>query len=59
MTAQSLRAAVAGLGLAESAWGRVRPSVAHTGRARVDLGTLPAEVAERVAAALSAERGAQ
>ncbi|MFE2549268.1 hypothetical protein ACFXGI_12055 [Streptomyces sp. NPDC059355] len=59
VAAESLRAAFAGLGLPESAWGRVRPSVTHAGRAYVDLGTLPAEAAERIAEALSPERAAQ
>ncbi|TDU76253.1 hypothetical protein EDD91_2960 [Streptomyces sp. KS 21] len=49
---ESIRAALAALGLPESAWCGVRPSVTSTGRAYVDLGKLPTEAVEQIAAAL-------
>ncbi|WP_260338064.1 MULTISPECIES: hypothetical protein [unclassified Streptomyces] len=49
---ESIRAALAALGLSESVWCSVRPSVTHTGRAYVDLGRLPADVVEQIAEAL-------
>ncbi|HBF80117.1 MAG TPA: hypothetical protein DD420_09360 [Streptomyces sp.] len=50
--AESIRAALAALGVPESAWGGVRPMVTQTGRPYVDLGTLRADVVEQVAEAL-------
>ncbi|MER5933485.1 hypothetical protein [Streptomyces sp. NPDC002054] len=50
--AESIRAALAALGLPESAWSSVRPTVTKTGRPYVELGTLRADVAEQIAEAL-------
>ncbi|MEU8460226.1 hypothetical protein [Streptomyces sp. NPDC029003] len=50
--AESLRAVLGALGLPESVWSTVRPSVAYSGRPYVDLGKLPADAVEQVAEAL-------
>jgi hypothetical protein len=49
---EALRAALAALGVSESAWSGLRPTVTHTGRPYVHLGMLPADVVERIADAL-------
>jgi hypothetical protein len=47
--AESIRAALAALGLPESARSSVRPTVTKTGRPYVELGTLRADVVEQIA----------
>lgn len=54
--AESIRAALAALGLPESSWSSVRPVVTKTGRPYVDLGTVRADVVEQVAEALRGAR---
>lgn len=49
---ESIRAALAALGVPESVWGTLRPSVTHNGHAYVDFGKLPADVVEQIAEAL-------
>lgn len=51
-SAESIRAALAALGVPEAAWTSVRPVVTKTGRAYVELGTVQAEVVEEIAEAL-------
>ncbi len=50
--AESLRAALASLGVPESTWSGIRPSVTHTGKPYVHLGMLSADVVERIAEAM-------
>lgn len=49
---ESLVAALAALGVAESVWRAVRPVVTHTGTPYVHMGMIPADVVEQVAEAL-------
>lgn len=49
---ESIRAALAALGVPESAWSSVRPVVTHTGQAYVHLGMIRADAVERIAEAL-------
>ncbi|MFJ7205367.1 hypothetical protein ACIQWR_17715 [Streptomyces sp. NPDC098789] len=51
---EALVAALAALGVPESACSAVRSVVTHTGAPCVQLGVLPADVIERVAGALRA-----
>ncbi|MFD3946115.1 hypothetical protein [Streptomyces sp. NPDC058579] len=51
--AESLRAALAALGVPESAWSSVRPVVTHSGGAYVHLGMIRADAVERIAVALT------
>ncbi|MGW7465846.1 hypothetical protein ACWGJT_14345 [Streptomyces xantholiticus] len=51
---ESIRAALAALGVPESAWSSVRPVVTHTGQAYVHLGMIRADVVERITEALRA-----
>ncbi len=50
--AETLRSALAALGLPESVWGSVRPTVTHKGAAYVLVGMVRAEAAERIAEAV-------
>jgi len=50
--AEALRSALAALGLPESVWGSVRPTVTHKGAAYVHVGMVRAEAAERIAEAV-------
>lgn len=50
--AEAIRAALAALGVPESAWGGIRPTVTYNGLAYVHLGMLPADVVEQVAEAM-------
>ncbi|MFG2675786.1 hypothetical protein [Streptomyces sp. NPDC048445] len=50
--AEEIRAALAALGIPESAWSGMRPTVTHNGNAYVHLGVLPAHAVERIAEAL-------
>ncbi|MGW0393137.1 hypothetical protein ACWDYJ_20015 [Streptomyces sp. NPDC003042] len=52
--AEAIRTALAALGVAESAWSGIRPTVTHTGRPYVHLGMIRADVVEQVAEALRA-----
>ncbi|GGT21836.1 hypothetical protein GCM10010254_48030 [Streptomyces chromofuscus] len=56
---ETLRAALASLGIPESVWGTVRPVVTHRGTAYVHVGLVRADVAERMAEAMRARGGAQ
>ncbi|WP_330330777.1 hypothetical protein OHS33_14275 [Streptomyces sp. NBC_00536] len=49
---EALVAALAALGIPESAWSAVRPEVTHTGTPYVHLGLIRADVIEQVAEAL-------
>ncbi|MFJ8162911.1 hypothetical protein ACIRBY_18565 [Streptomyces sp. NPDC096136] len=50
--AESIRAALAALGVPESAWGSARPVVTHNGHAYVHLGMIRADAVEQIAEAL-------
>ncbi|GAA1576885.1 MULTISPECIES: hypothetical protein [unclassified Streptomyces] len=50
--AESIRAALAALGVPESAWCSVRPVVTHNGHAYVHLGMIRADAVEQIAEAL-------
>ncbi|MEU6758985.1 hypothetical protein [Streptomyces sp. NPDC046685] len=50
--AESLRAALAALGIPEAAWSGIRPTVTYNGLAYVHLGMLPADVVEQMAEAM-------
>ncbi|HWU07424.1 MAG TPA: hypothetical protein VN520_13775 [Streptomyces sp.] len=50
--AESIRAALAALGIPESAWSGVRPTVTYNGNAYVHLGLLPAYAVKQIAEAL-------
>ncbi|WP_329103701.1 hypothetical protein [Streptomyces sp. NBC_01439] len=54
--AESLRAALAALGVPETAWSGMRPTVTYNGLAYVHLGMLPADVVEQIAEAMRATR---
>ncbi|WP_229339180.1 hypothetical protein [Streptomyces flavotricini] len=47
---------MAALGVPESAWSGVRPTVTYNGLAYVHLGMLPADVVEQIAEAMRATR---
>lgn len=49
---EAIRAALAASGVPEAAWSGVRPVVTKTGRPYVELGTVQADLAERIAQAL-------
>ncbi|MFB0628583.1 hypothetical protein [Streptomyces sp. AB3(2024)] len=49
---ESIRAALAALGVPESAWSSVRPMVTHTGKAYVHLGMIRADAVEQIAEVL-------
>ncbi|MCM1967248.1 hypothetical protein [Streptomyces sp. G1] len=49
---EAIRAALASLGVAESAWSGIRPTVTFNGLAYVHLGMLPAAVVEQIAEAM-------
>ncbi|MEU8461181.1 hypothetical protein [Streptomyces sp. NPDC029003] len=49
---ESIRAALAALGVCESVRNGLRPTVTHDGGAYVDFGELPADVVEQIAEAL-------
>lgn len=53
---EAIRAALASLGLPESAWGGVRPTVTFNGLPYVHLGMLPADVVEQMAEAMRVTR---
>lgn len=55
--AESLRAALAALGIPESAWSSVRPVVTHSGGAYVHLGMIRADAVEQIAATLRVPTG--
>lgn len=55
--AESLRAALAALGVPESAWSGIRPVVTHTGHAHVHLGTVRADAVALLTAAVDRPRG--
>ncbi|MFE3994009.1 hypothetical protein ACFXPW_20330 [Streptomyces goshikiensis] len=50
--AESIRAALATLGIPESAWSGIRPTVTFNGLPYVQLGMLPAAVVEQMAEAM-------
>ncbi|MGY3680240.1 hypothetical protein [Streptomyces sp. TE33382] len=50
--AEAVRAALAALGLPESAWGSVRPMVTHKGVPYVHIGMVHAQTAELIAEAM-------
>ncbi|WP_405700229.1 hypothetical protein [Streptomyces sp. NBC_00069] len=50
--AESLRAALAALGISESAWSGMRPTVTFNGLPYVHLGMIPADVVEQIAEVL-------
>lgn len=50
--AEALRSALAALGLPESVWGSIRPTVTHKGAAYVHVGMVRAEVVEQIAEAV-------
>lgn len=50
--AESLRAALVALGVPETAWSGMRPTVTYNGLAYVHLGMLPADVVEQIAEAM-------
>ncbi|GLF97604.1 hypothetical protein [Streptomyces yaizuensis] len=52
--AEELRGAMAAAGVGEDAWRGVGPKVSRFGTAQVEVGCLPAEVAELITAALRA-----
>ncbi|MFD8981849.1 hypothetical protein [Streptomyces sp. NPDC059564] len=47
--ADAIRAALIALGVSESEWSGIRPTVTRTGRPYVHLGQLPADVVEQLA----------
>ncbi|QGV80041.1 hypothetical protein EIZ62_18730 [Streptomyces ficellus] len=49
---ESVGAALAALGVPESAWSGVRPVVTHTGQAYVHLGMIRSDAVEQIAEAL-------
>ncbi|MFJ3925412.1 hypothetical protein [Streptomyces sp. NPDC090022] len=49
---ESIRAALTALGVPETVWNSLRPTVTHNGGAYVDFGKLPASVVEQIAEAL-------
>ncbi|MFD8938275.1 hypothetical protein ACFV0R_24010 [Streptomyces sp. NPDC059578] len=49
---EEMRAALSALGLPESAWSGMRPTVTYAGRPYVHLGMLPADVVEQMAQAM-------
>ncbi|MGO4460477.1 hypothetical protein AB4039_24795 [Streptomyces sp. M-16] len=49
---EAIRAALAALGVPESAWSSVRPVVTHSGQAYVHLGMIRADAVEQIAEAL-------
>ncbi|GLF94995.1 hypothetical protein [Streptomyces yaizuensis] len=53
--ARSLRRALAVAGFGEDVWRPIGPKVSRFGDARVEIGCLPADVVERMAAALRGE----
>ena len=48
-SAEAIRAALIALGVSESEWSGIRPTVTRTGRPYVHLGQLPADVVEQLA----------
>jgi hypothetical protein len=55
--AESIRAALAVLGIPEAAWSGIRPTVTYNGHAYVHLGMLPADVVEQIAEAMRLPSG--
>ncbi|WP_405977725.1 hypothetical protein [Streptomyces sp. NBC_00158] len=49
---EAIRAALASLGVPESAWSGIRPTVTYNGLPYVHLGMLPADVVEQIAEAM-------
>ncbi|MFF4368462.1 hypothetical protein [Streptomyces sp. NPDC001594] len=49
---ESIRTALAALGVPETVGNSLRPTVTHNGGAYVDFGKLPADVVEQIAEAL-------
>ncbi|MFF4367633.1 hypothetical protein [Streptomyces sp. NPDC001594] len=49
---ESIRAALAALGVSEAVQNSLRPTVTHNGGAYVDFGKIPADVVEQIAEAL-------
>ncbi|MFE3520482.1 hypothetical protein ACFXOD_02615 [Streptomyces sp. NPDC059161] len=49
---ESIRAALAALGVPEATWAGMRPTVTYNGLPYVHLGMLPAEVVEQMAEAM-------
>ncbi|GAA2228381.1 hypothetical protein GCM10010232_12990 [Streptomyces amakusaensis] len=49
---EAIRAALAALGVPESAWSGIRPTVTYNGDAYVHLGILPAHAVEQITEAL-------
>ncbi|MFZ3498016.1 hypothetical protein ACODT5_33150 [Streptomyces sp. 5.8] len=50
--AEAIQAGLAALGVPESAWSGIRPTVTYNGHAYVHLGMLPADVVEQMAEAM-------
>jgi hypothetical protein len=50
--AESIRAALAALGIPETAWSGIRPTVTYNGLPYVHMGMLPADVVEQMAEAM-------
>ncbi len=47
----AIRAALSALGVPESSWSGLHPTVTHTGQPYVHLGMLPADVVQQIAEA--------
>ncbi|MFE5537908.1 hypothetical protein [Streptomyces sp. NPDC056492] len=50
--AEAIRAALATLGVPESTWSGIRPTVTHNGHPYMHVGMLPAQAVEQIAEAL-------